>query len=232
MQKIGFIGAYDKIDCILYIAKILTELNKKVLVIDVTHKQKARYVVPSINQTTRTYITEFENIDVAVGFKDIQIIEQYLGVKNIQEIYDIVLIDVDSPVMFQNFRLSEANINYFVTSFDVYDLKKGLETLSYIQEPIKITKVLFSRNIVPEEEQYLNYLARNYKIVWDDFKIYFPVTVEDLSAIAENQRTEKIKFKKLSPAYKENLMLMCEKICRDFREVDIRKIIKNIEKGA
>ena len=73
MQKIGFIGAYDKIDCILYVAKILTELGKKVLVIDATHKQKAKYVVPAINPT-KNYVTEFEKIDVAIGFKEIKTI--------------------------------------------------------------------------------------------------------------------------------------------------------------
>lgn len=36
MKKIGFIGAYDKADLIIYIAKILTTLGKKVLVIDTT----------------------------------------------------------------------------------------------------------------------------------------------------------------------------------------------------
>ena len=52
MKKIGFIGAYDKTDLIIYIAKILTVLNQKVLVIDATINQKARYVVPVINPTT------------------------------------------------------------------------------------------------------------------------------------------------------------------------------------
>ena len=178
------------------------------------------------------YMTEFEGIDVAVGFKDFQTIEQYLGDRKIQNLYDYVFIDLDSPVMFQNFNLKEADKNYFVTSFDVYDLKKGLETLSFIQEPIKMTKVLFSRNMLQEEEQYLDYLARNYKIIWDDFKIYFPITVDDWNTIAENQRVEKIKLKKLSAAYKENLMYLCEGITREFKSPDIRKTIKNIEKGA
>ena len=33
MRKISFIGCYDKIDLILYIAKILVATDKKVLVI-------------------------------------------------------------------------------------------------------------------------------------------------------------------------------------------------------
>lgn len=40
MEKIGFIGAYDKENLIMCVAKILTELGKKVMVIDSTVTQK------------------------------------------------------------------------------------------------------------------------------------------------------------------------------------------------
>ena len=73
MRKIGIIGAYDKTDFILYIAKILSILGKSVIVIDTTISQKAKYVVPVINPT-KTYLTEYETIDVAVGFKKMQLI--------------------------------------------------------------------------------------------------------------------------------------------------------------
>mgnify|MGYP000763637581 CR=1 FL=1 len=56
MIKIGFVGAYDKTDIILYIAKIISLIGKKVLVIDSTINQKAKYVVPVINPT-KSYIT-------------------------------------------------------------------------------------------------------------------------------------------------------------------------------
>ena len=42
MRKVGFIGAFDKTDFILYIAKMLTMVQKKVLVIDTTITQKAK----------------------------------------------------------------------------------------------------------------------------------------------------------------------------------------------
>ena len=48
MKTIGFIGAYDKTDLIIYIARILTAMNKRVLVIDTTFLQKAKYIVPAI----------------------------------------------------------------------------------------------------------------------------------------------------------------------------------------
>ena len=68
MKKIGFVGAYDKKDLVLYIAKILTKLNKKVLVIDSTIKQKTKYIVPTI-KPAKAYVTEFEGFEVAVGFR-------------------------------------------------------------------------------------------------------------------------------------------------------------------
>ena len=45
MEKINFIGAYDKTDSIMYIAKILTEMKKKVIIVDATITQKTKYVI-------------------------------------------------------------------------------------------------------------------------------------------------------------------------------------------
>ncbi len=232
MQKIGFIGGYDKIDLMLYISKIITLAGKKVLLVDATQKQKSRYIVPTITPS-QAYITEFESIDVAVGFRSIPQLQEYLESTTIPKQYDMIFIDVDHPKMFENFGLKNANINYFVTSFDVYDLKRGLEAVTYIQEPIKMTKVLFSIDMLKEEEDYLNFLAKDLNINWNtQFKIYFPITIGDIAAISENQRVEKIKFKKLSVAYKENLLFMVEDICKDIKSFELRKIMKNIEKGV
>ena len=54
------------------------KLGKKVLVIDATKMQKARYIVPTMSPT-KSYITRFENIDIAVGFETYQEIERYIG---------------------------------------------------------------------------------------------------------------------------------------------------------
>ena len=94
MEKVGFIGAYDKIDCILYIAKILRTVGKKVLVVDSTINQKAKYIVPVINPTV-SYVTEFEEMDVAVGFEDFDAIKNYLGVPEQNELdYDYALVSL------------------------------------------------------------------------------------------------------------------------------------------
>ena len=232
MKKIGFIGAYDKIDLIIYVAKIITTLNKKVLVIDSTTKQKARYVIPVINPT-QMYVTEYEDIDIAVGFSDMEGIKKYLGLSENQELeYDVILIDVDDIQGFNNFKLEESLKNYFVTSFDAYSLKKGLEILSELKKVVSLTKILFSKEMLREEDEYLNFLSLGYKIIWNEYKIYFPIENGDLSVIYENQRVAKIKFKKLSIQYKDQLAYISEEILGDVSEATIRRAIKIIERGV
>lgn len=232
MKKIGFIGAYDKTDLILYVAKILTVLGKKVLVIDSTINQKARYIVPVINPTLK-YVTEFEEIDIAVGFENIQDIKNYLGLADNQDMeYDIIMIDTDDIEGFDSYELEEASKNYFVTSFDNYSLKKGLEVLAGLKNPISLTKVIFSKEILKEEDDYLNFLSLGYKVIWNEYRLYFPIENGDLSVIYENQRVAKIKFKKLSVQYKDGLAYLAEEILADVSESNIRRAIKNIEKGV
>lgn len=232
MKKIGFIGAYDKTDLIIYVAKILETLNQKVLVIDATINQKARYVVPVISPTTE-YVTEYEDIDIAVGFSNEESIKRYLGLADDQEMeYDMVLVDTDNYKGFEEFQLKDAQKNYFVTSFDVYSLKKGLEIINNLEEPVSLTKVLFSKEMLKEEDDYLNFLSLGCKVIWNEYRIYFPIENGDLSVIYENQRVAKVKFKKLSVQYKDGLAYITEEILGDANEARVRKAIKTIERGV
>lgn len=214
MKTIGFIGAYDKTDLIIYISKILTELNKKVLLVDSTITQKARYTVPVINPT-KNYITEFENFDVAVGFNNLLDIQNYIGEFDAEALnYDYALIDIDSPENLERFRAQLNAKNYFVTAFDMYSLKKGLEIISELNDPINMNKVLFSKEMLKEEDDYLNFLALGYKVIWGEHKICFPLEIGDYSVIIENQIISRIKIKKLSEQYKESLIYMVGDITR------------------
>ena len=232
MRKISFIGSYDKIDLILYIAKILVATDKKVLVIDSTINQKAKYIVPVI-KPTKAYVTDFEDIDVAVGFSNFNEIKEYLGMPIHAELpYDIALIYIDSYESIINFGIDNSDKNYFVTGFDLYTLKRGLEILSGITEILNLTKVCFSKTATKEDDDYLNYLALGYKIQWSDEIIYFPFEVGDQSVIAENQRVAKIKFKKLSAQYKEALIFIVEQILDQDEYAKMKRIFKQLEKGV
>ena len=228
MKKIGFIGAYDKTDLLLNIAKVLTVMNYRVLVVDSTINQKARYVVPAIDPTV-SYITSFEDMDVAVGFNNVLEIQRYIGTTG-ELPYDILLIDCDTIERVEQFELEKANKNYFVTSFDLYALKKGVEVLKRLSLPVEIMKVYFSNLMSQSEDDYFNYIATGCRVKWNQDKIYFPLLNEDLDVIKENQRLSKIRFKGLSNEYKTSLMEWTQDICGDSNGV--KKACRQIERGV
>lgn len=225
MKKVGFIGAFDKTDLMVYVSRILVELQKKVLIVDSTILGKARYTVPSISPS-KYYVTEFEGIDVAIGFNNLENIADYLGVYELQ--YDLVLIDVDSHENFLKFNLESADKNYFVTGFDNYSLKKGLEVIGKMPTKIPMTKVLFSRDMLQEEEDYLNFLSFYYSVQWEEGKICFPFDNGDSTVIIENQRAAKIGFRNLSLEYREGLLELTNEIMPEIKEGEIKRVIKNI----
>ena len=82
--------------------------------------------------------------------------------------------------------------------------------------------------MLKEEEEYFDYLALGAKAEWNEDKIYFLLENGDYSAIIENQRLEKIKFKNLSNEYRENVIYLVNKIDDKIGERTIRGIIKNL----
>lgn len=241
MKKIGFMGAFDKTNFIIYTAKILKTLNYKILVIDASCVQKVKYIIPSINPT-KSYITDFENIDFAVGFENWDEIERYLGIKfdtneeeekdkektkNIQNLYDYVLIDIDSSEGLENFEMETADKNYFVTSFDMFSLKKGMSIFQNLKIPMNLTKILFSYEASKEDEEFLNYISLEYKIRWNEYTMYFQILGEDNKIFEENERLEKIRFKRLSPIYKESLAYVVQDINKEENLGKIRRTMKD-----
>ena len=143
-----------------------------------------------------------------------------------------MLIDVDDSLAVEKFDLVKAPKNYFVTAFDLYSLKRGLEVLSNLKEPMSLTKILFTKEILKEEDDYLDFLSLGYKVMWNEYRIYFPIENGDWSVLAENQRVAKIKFKRLSMQYKDSLVYIVGEILNDISENQIRKAVKIIERGV
>ena len=228
MKKIGFIGAYDKTDMILSIAKVLTMAGKHVLVMDNTITQKCKYVVPVINPT-RSYITTYEEIDVAVGFEDINDLKQYVGLDEEENLeYDYIIIDTDSFTGVAKFGLQGADKVYFVTSFDMYSLKKGTEIISQLGVPVRITRIFYTKDMLKEEEEYFDFLSLGSKAIWNEEKVYFLLENGDLPAIMENQRISKIKLRNLSNEYKKNIEFLTNDIDKEIGGKKIKNIIKEL----
>ena len=230
MRTIGFIGAYDKTDLIMYIAKILATANIKVLVLDTTLEQKTRYIVPTISHA-KMYITDFEKIDVAVGFKSLENVCQYLGIDFEELNYDVVLVDINQPEVIQNFEIEENDQNLFVTGFDLYSIKRGMDMLRMLTRPTRMYKVLVSKNMSKVENDYLDYISSNYYVEWDDTIFNVPLEVGNYAVSIENEMTSRIKMKNLSGHYKGALQYIIETIFSEFIPAkEVSRIFKYLEK--
>lgn len=91
-----------------------------------------------------------------------------------------------------------------------------------------MTKILFSRNMEKEEDEYLNFLSFYYAVKWSKEKIYFPFEVGDNSIIIENQRNARISFKELSQQYRDGILEIISQIAPEIRLGDVKKMLKNI----
>lgn len=226
MRTIGFIGGYDKTEFLLQIARVLTLANKKVIMIDATELQKTRYIVPTMS-LTKSYITEFEDFDVAVGFDSIEKLESFADNLN----YDIALLDIDTKETAKSFKIEENYKNCFVTGFDLYSLRRGMEVLNSLENPVKLTKVLFSKNFSKAENSYLDYLSKDLEVEWDEETFHFIIDPGSYSVMIENQTISRIKIKKLSTAYKSTLMYFISNVfSEDLSAQEAKKIFKTMER--
>lgn len=230
MKICAFIGSYDKTDMLTYIAKILNLLNKKVIIIDSTVLQKSKYIIPKM-QSTKQFITTYEGIDYAVGFENAAQVKAYqtsIGGGSFD--YDIALIDIDTARGYKSYGIKPTDIHYFVSSLDIYCLKRGLQVFKHLENQVPVTKVLFSKNMQKQENEYVNFLSKELKVKWNDEIIYFPFENGDQTVIYSHQRTGRIGIQGLSQQYIENIMYISEEIS-EASPSNIKKAIKIIDRN-
>ena len=169
-------------------------------------------------------------MDYAIGFESLNEIGEYLSVKDISSEeywpYDYMIIDIDSESAIEDFGVENSIDNYFVTTFDIYSLKKGVEILKNIPSTMTMSKILINYNIKKEDEEYILYLSADTKVVWNDFSIYIPILDENEQLMEENQRVYRARLKKLIPEYQEGIIYIVQNIVKDQSTNKIKKMVK------
>jgi len=227
MKKYVFFGGYDKTDLLLFLSKMAVLSDRKVLFIDATTSQKARYTVPTMSPTQK-YITTFEDVDIAVGFESMDDILTYTYEDTFN--YDTIILDVDSLWAYQSFGVDPLDEHCFVTGFDLYSIRVGMEILEGLQTPTRVTKIYFTKDMLPEEDEYVMFLSQGLKVIWNEEIIYFPFERGDQNVINANQRFSKIKIRGLSKDYLEALEFVAEENL-GLTDGEVRKAMKIMEKA-
>ncbi len=142
--------------------------------------------------------------------------------------YDIIIIDIDSKDGFQKFEMERTDKNYFVTGFDNYSLRKGLEIIGKDEtEKMLMTKIMFSRRFEKSQEEYLNFLSFYYDVKWSKGKIWFPYEMGDGTIIIENQRSARISYRELSQEYRSGIYEIVSQIAPEVNLNNVKKMLRN-----
>lgn len=243
MKCIGFIGKTNKSEMVQYVAKIISSLGNKVIVIDATMAQKTRYTVPTIGGTENQsqYVVQYDSVEIAIGFNNMLELKKYLLSKgeDFNE-YDYVLVDTDIEEMIDEYDLKSANNIFFVSSYDKYDVKKGIELLRFIcaakrradpEGTLFVEKILFYSEINSADAKTIERSSDNLPIEWDFATISFPYDQNDISVNIQNQYASKLDLRLLSKQYKAALITTVKTITGE-QDGSLKKVIKNIERNA
>lgn len=204
MEQIGFIGTYDKKDLLLNVGKILSNLGKRVLIVDSTLMQRLKYIVPNVsNGNSKAYISEYLGIDVALGFVNMNGIMQYLGTEELP--YDYIFIDTDNIQTIASFMVHKLQKKFFVTSYEQFELRRTVEIFRNINLPLNMTKVVLSFDINDNQAYALAHLMEQTLVRFNKDEVNFADSIIDRKAMLENQLVNEISLKHYSNTYKDSI---------------------------
>lgn len=231
MPVIGLIGYVDKYDFAINLAKTINIMNKSVLVVDATLDRKLKYIVPALNNIGKAYVTQYNNIDFAVGFDSMHDVENYMCDQGINiGLYDYIIIDMDSPRSYEFFRTRGIDKMYFFITTSVLSVAKDREIIKairvYNQDEIKMTKVLHKSFISRAAEDYFESQISDYNVNWQEPTYEIPDDEIDRQVNTDSQFSGIINIKKHSKIYISTIADMTAEIVDDVTSKEVIKEIK------
>lgn len=241
MKSIGFVGQMENNGLVLCVARLINAFGKRVIYIDATNSQRTRYTVPAILSASKQeqYVVQYDNVEVAVGFNNILELKKYMFTKGEDfNDFDYVLINTDREEMCEEYDIKNANNIFFTTTFDKYELNRGIDLLKFVcatkrredtDAKLLVSKVLTYTQVKTADNKYVEKLADSIPVEWDGKDIILSYDEGDLSAYIQNQYSNKIEFKNLSAQTKDGIVAIVCKITGEDKE-RVKKAVKNVER--
>ncbi len=232
MKIIGMMGYTDKYDFIMNIAKSINLMQKSVLVIDATLDRKLKYIVPALSNIGRSYVTQYDSVDFAVGFNSMHDVENYMIENNIEiDKYDYILIDMDSPKSYELFRTREIDKIYFFVETSVLAVAKNKEIVKAIKiynqnEKVNISKIIYRSYVSRAANDYFDKKIANYGIEWNEPVYDIPLEETDKLVSIDSQFGGFIDLKRHTKIYLANLADLVAEIIGDVNSKEVITQIK------
>lgn len=204
MKTIQLVGSRDKTDFVLYFAHVLSNLNKRVLVVDATKTALYRHSFTRLVNNQRVF--DFQGIDILCDAPDWLAVEKQLAIADEAMMnYDVVLVDMDSKEMLMN-DWPVFDERFYIGDYDrahqLLDVEL-LHMLFAVTGTSELKRITFTSDY-PMNESYFETLL-DQDVLWKSMNY----TVEP-DEMAERirlrmQHEQVIPYKQLSKQYKEAL---------------------------
>lgn len=224
-KVIGFVGI-EQFDIILYLSRVLKNLNKKVMLLDLADNKKLSICIPYPDQL----LAKNKNNSLIIDYSGIDIIINNEGrnkISNFVNQYDFILIDFGFDL--KNKEILLCDELFLVTDLDKTNSNRFNNTqFDHIQNKYLIFREVVDCKITPFyvlEEHIPNlHIDREYcSILYQDYI--------DTKMKLNWQYDEDVRFKKLSRHYKNWIKDTVTYISGLTRK-DIEKAYKAAERGA
>lgn len=213
MKKIVFFGAVDKSHVLLVLGRLLTELNRKVLLVDSTTAQTIQGYLPHIVHGSA--VQEFEGMDVAYGYINATQLERELMQPIAEADYDIMLLDTDHTQFVAGGELSDFEKRVWCWDGKKSSLLRNEDLLLRLCVHEVATPLTFYRMISPVLHNPLPEWKADMRmrdLRWEETAFRFPLDERDVAVDLENQHHGRIQLRGLSWAYRQNLLKMLEQL--------------------
>lgn len=204
LKLMQFIGTRNKTDFVIYLSHVLTQLDKRVLIVDNTRNEWYRNGYA--RETGEQRLFDFQGIDILYGtsnWLDIEAFLQQSGETSIN--YDVILMDMDTTEILEQ-EWPVFNERFYVGDFDRGHQLRDVEllrTLFRTSESNELKRITFESKYKMDAAYFESILkvevawrSMNYLFEPDDFS-------DDLRI--HMQHEQDIPFRRLNKQYKELL---------------------------
>lgn len=234
MQVVGLIGYVDKYDMIMNLAKTINIMDKSVLVVDATLDRKLKYIVPALDNIGRSYVTQYNNIDFALGFDSMHDVENYMAEQSINiSLYDYVLIDMDSARSYEFFRTRGIDKYCFFIDTSVLSVAKNREIIKAMKvynndesAKLEMTKILYRSYMSRAANDYFEGKIKEYDVVWKEPEYELQLEEQDKLADIDSQFSGMIDIKKHTKMYIATIADLTAEIIGDVNAKQVLNAIK------
>lgn len=215
MKRWVFTGISDKHELLLYLCKIMTSTNKKVLLTDATTTGKYGYSIGSIDSRLR--LTEFCGFDVAAGFtSEHELEKEVFELGSLSGVYDYLLLDINVADCGCYDVWHTADQIVWMTTFERYDIeqsKRWFEMLFKKYPDLKGMRVqpVYIQAVDSRlDHKYIMSCMEELPITWNEEAIVVPWDEVSIAIHLENMHTQNLKIHPISRQYKKALMTLVE----------------------